>query len=586
MVSYLDRIFCLLLVLLIVPSYTFAQDTTGDCLNPTATVKLDVNGVRTSITNGGDLWWDGENALYQVDARGDSPRQDSPNAIFCGGLWLGARDAQGEFKVAAQSYGRALGSFDYYPGPLHNGGISRFDCGDWDRIFPIYREEVRVFRAAYDPDDPPAATDLPTNIASWPGAGNPLFEELYGFSMPEYLVDMAPFEDVNQDEIYNPLDGDYPLFVGDQAVWAIFNDAGNTHWDSRTPKALKAEIHLLAYAFASEDSLLHRTTFYDYKIINRGEEELIDLYAGHWIDTDLGCYFDDRLHSAPARNLFYVYNENGKDTEVICDGLGSSYGNNAPINIYQVLRSTSAAAQLPGYRMMSSLLNAPRTFEFSPLFGWPGNEAEYYNYLTGKWHNGLPITRGGEGAGSGGDTTLYSYDGGPQEDGKPWWHCYVDQFSGTIYHVYATGPYDLAPGDAAEFTLAISTVFGVSFPDDICPDTTAIYAAADHIKGIYADSCTASVLSGTATPHLPDDVGLEVFPNPSKGSVTFRLPVTRRLVRLELIDVAGPELASFVGAGNEITIDLRRTGLSVGIYVYRLLMANGEFVAGRVVLTE
>ncbi|MBK7691106.1 MAG: hypothetical protein IPJ31_08310 [Bacteroidetes bacterium] len=58
---------------------------------------------------------------------------------------------------------------------------------------------------------------------------------------------MAPFVDVNNDNIYNALDGDYPDIEGEQALWWVFNDNGKTH-NETNGLPLKIEVKALAYA--------------------------------------------------------------------------------------------------------------------------------------------------------------------------------------------------------------------------------------------------------------------------------------------------------------------------------------------------
>ena len=557
-----------------------AQPRSANCANPSAQADLDVNGIRARITNSGRLWNDGANAIYEVPPGGGSPGANPANAIFTGNLWIGGKDPGGGLKIAAGQYN--VNAYDFYPGPLTDEGGTETDvCAKWDKLFPIKRSEVEDFLAAYDPQDPPTTGIIAENIAGWPGRGNPLLEAVHGFSLSDDTEEYAPFQDVNEDGIYNPLDGDYPLFCGDQAIWGIFNDAGGVHAGSNTAVSVQAEIHLMAYAFASDDSVLHRTTFYDYRIINRGRENLSDFYAGHWIDSDLGCFDNDLNNSLPEDNLFYVYNNGGIEPEN-CDGV-AGYGLSTPVNIFQVVHSSAG-----DNRMMSSFINTYNNSVGAPPLTTSRdatNALEYYNLLTGSWTDGTPLTRGGIGYETTGDTTRFAFDGG-MVNGRPWEHCGSVNGQTDLRQVYGTGPYNLAPGERAAFTLAVTTVFGVDYPTDLCPNTDQVRSAAGTVKDFYDGNCSPSALTNTRTPAAPASIGLEVFPNPTAGALTFRLPATTRIAAVEVLDLAGRRLTALGGTGNELNLDLRATGLAPGVYVYRLRTATGVVVAGRVVLVE
>lgn len=547
---------------------------------PTAQIDLAVNGVRARLTTGGDLWWDGQSARYEVTADADSPNVNPVSAIYAGGLWIGGVDPGGGLKVAAQEYGRGGGLFDYFPGPLTEDGLAVGECEAWDKFFVITREEINEYLANFDPADPDAY-QLPNNIAGWPGTGNPLFEGVHSFALPPAPHPLAPFWDEDQDGVYDPRKGDYPLFCGDEAIWCVFNDAGNVHRNSGTPAQVQAEVQLMAYAYADDDVDLHRTTFYDYKIYNRSLENIMDFYAGNWIDSDLGCFTDDLIGSDPEHNLFYIYNQNGVDRDPCIQGL-PSYGTTAPVNIFQVVNTNLDDEPGTEDPLLNSVINIYNAGIGSPPPGItdPSSAQQYYNFLTGRWRDGLPITRGGIGYDSAGDITRFVFDGGPLPDGT-WRHCADNQAANDIRQVYSTGPYNLSPGQSAEFTLAITTIFGVDYPDGSCPDTDVIIAAAEKIKSIYDSNCTTSALTSTDQPLRPEAIGLVTFPNPTTGAITFQLPEAHRIDRIEVVDITGRVQRSLRGGSSSHTFSL---DLPAGTYLYRLTTFAGDVVAGRVVV--
>ncbi len=550
-----------------------AQDCT---VPPSAQIDLAANGVRARLTTGGDLWWDGQDARYEVTEDAGSPNVNPVAAIFAGGLWLGGKDPGGGLKVAAQRYDRTTNNFDYRPGPLNENGTTVPACENWDRFFVINQREVRSFLNDFDPQNPDV-TVIPDQIAGWPATGNPLFQGIHGFALPNTPQGLAPFYDVDLDGLYNPLKGDYPLFCGDEAIWCVFNDAG-IHEASNTVDLLHAEIQLMAYAYADNDVDLHRTTFYDYKIINRSQEDWLEFYAGHWIDSDLGCYTDDLINSAPDRNLFYVYNTNGTDQDPCPQGI-SSYGTSAPVNIFQVLSSNADREAGPETPLLHSLVNLYAGG--IPGMSTPNTRQEYFNVLSGRWKDGQPMTRGGTGYESGGAETNYAFDGG-EVNGAPWWHCNTPLPQSDIRQVYSTGPYTVSPGEIAEFTLGVTTIFGVEYPDGDCPANEPIFTAADKIKGIYDDNCSSAVLSSSAPLLRPEEVGLVTFPNPTSGQVTFSLPENRFIKQVQILDIAGRVVAA-ERSGNSPSVTMNLS-LPAGTYLYRLTTGNEQVVIGRMVV--
>src|SRR5574344_1528010 len=56
---------------------------------------LQVNNVSCRINTGGDMWWDFENALYEI------PAGSSKTSMFAAGLWVGGVDDNNQLKLAA-----------------------------------------------------------------------------------------------------------------------------------------------------------------------------------------------------------------------------------------------------------------------------------------------------------------------------------------------------------------------------------------------------------------------------------------------------------------------------------------------------
>ena len=52
------------------------------CAPSTSQTDLDINNIRTTIMGGGDMWWDLNNAKYEI------PKNSNKHSMFAGALWI------------------------------------------------------------------------------------------------------------------------------------------------------------------------------------------------------------------------------------------------------------------------------------------------------------------------------------------------------------------------------------------------------------------------------------------------------------------------------------------------------------------
>jgi len=64
------------------------KKSAADCAAPTATAVLSVNNVKTTLQNGGDMWWDLVGMpKYEVPKITDDGQ--SKHSLFAGSIWIG-----------------------------------------------------------------------------------------------------------------------------------------------------------------------------------------------------------------------------------------------------------------------------------------------------------------------------------------------------------------------------------------------------------------------------------------------------------------------------------------------------------------
>ncbi|MFT3884004.1 MAG: hypothetical protein QM724_00850 [Flavobacteriales bacterium] len=311
--------------------------------------ELDLNNVRALVETGGSMWQnrDQRKPAYEVPK---TPDRTGPNSMFSGSLWMGGMSPDNVLKLAAVQY-RDQGN-DFWPGPLTNTGdasVTSAVCAKYDRMWKTYRVDAEkhsaYYRCLFDPNCAPnIAQEFPNGwtppleFYSWPANGDVAAGQ---------DVNLAPYFDNplgpnGADGYYDPNDGDYPRFdldnivdcrqrrrqdpvalYGDQNIWWVFNDKGNSHTES-AGQPIGMEIRAQAFSFSTNDEV-NNMTFYNYVLLNQGTQTLTRTYFGQYADPDLGCSDDDFVGCDVQRGLGYVYNwdEDDQSCKAGIPGYGS-----------------------------------------------------------------------------------------------------------------------------------------------------------------------------------------------------------------------------------------------------------------------
>lgn len=293
----------------------FIARVAATCNPPASRVNLDINNVRAMILRGNDYWWDqggSGNARYEIPKL-DDPAAPKKHSLFAGSVWVGGIDANGLLKIAAQTYRQTsvLGA-GWWAGPLSlvDATITNDQCKIWDKHYKVSRRQIQDHINAISTSDPNYV--IPQVIDKWPVSG-----DLTAGQDPN----MAPYVDVDGNGVYSPDGGDYPSIFGDQSIWFVTNDKGNTPGSGSTPIGM--EIQTQAFAYQSNDEL-NNMSFYYNKIINRSTIRLDSCFMAQWADPDLGNYTDDFVGCDVPRGLGICYNGDDDDEGI------QGYGANPP----------------------------------------------------------------------------------------------------------------------------------------------------------------------------------------------------------------------------------------------------------------
>ncbi len=366
------------------------QSVLSTCTAGITQDQLQINDVRTTILTSGDMWWNLVSAKYEV------PKGGGASSIFAGSLWIGGIDAGGQLHIAAMTYRQ--NGVDYWPGPMDTATLSTTtsECQAYDKHWVVNLSDVQNFLNGAQPT---------TAMTSWPGNGNPMYNEGHF---------LAPFYSPRGDYIYNPGNGDYPKFstaiktfpcsvtqlFGDQTMWGVFNDEGNIHTETNGIP-IGIELRYQCFAYVTSDAN-NNATFYDYQVINRANTTLNKTYFGVWCDFDLGYFDDDFTGCDVANGVGYGYN----GTPVDGNGQPGTYGANPPCVGIDFFRGPKIGEPGDGVDQSGVSFVNPQTGriqmakfvyynnDFS-VQGNPTKATDYYNYLSGFWIDGTPFTYGG-----------------------------------------------------------------------------------------------------------------------------------------------------------------------------------------------
>ncbi len=470
----------------------------ASCIASRAETDLNINNVRARLRSGGDVWWNGNIARYIVPNVDPASGKPEVSALFAGAIWLGGYTDGGNLIVAAQTY-RQRGN-DFWSGPLNpaNGQTDKTTCENWDRHFRVLGADIDALRSDFLFDGTVDARPS-RGLLGWPAKGNPHFASIYGFALPDQ--DLAPFIDANNDDIYDPMDGDHPIIevvdcpgrnqkqdynnpiYADEMIWWVYNDNGNLHTQT-SGAAMQMEVQALAFGYRTTNAI-NNMTFYRYKLLNRNDSRVVNTYFSLWSDPDLGCSLDDYIGCDTSTNMGYVYNADANDNATCGSGGGGlGYGTSIPALAVDYFRGPldSAGNQI-GLSSFQYHVN-----QTGPT-GDPNSALGYYRLQSGFWPDGTPVTFGGTGYNVGSSqATKFVFPSFPNDQSaNAWSMCHGGTTgAGDFRFLHTSGPFTLLPGATNE--LISGVVWVPDLPDYPCPSLRQLVDADVLAQNLF-DNC-------------------------------------------------------------------------------------------------
>ena len=304
----MKKTFILLIIGIAYTSFVFAQNKE---ISPVADT-LNINNVEAMVFSDGKFFLDTDLSWgYRI------PKGSQKSTINSLSLWLGGFDENDTLHGVFPRYFEDK----FMPGPIVDVSIpdDTLTANLYNKIWKIDRLLIEEFKQEWQSGNVSNGTySIPTLIETWPG------------NHPSLSLPLAPFVDLNQDGIYNPLDGDYPDMMGDQMLWWVFND--NTTKADDLPKAMGIEVRASFYAYSYSNPLtdsldiINNTSFLNFEIVNRANTSYDSTFIGLFTDFEIGYPTDDYIGCHVDHNSFYGYNGSAIDG----NGQAWTYGGPTP----------------------------------------------------------------------------------------------------------------------------------------------------------------------------------------------------------------------------------------------------------------
>lgn len=542
---------------------------------------LDINRVNAGIANRGDMHWDvlsTGNAWYEV------PKGSNTHGSFASAIWMGGLDAANQLHMAGQTY-RQSGN-DFWPGPLDtiNASITSINSANYDNIWKVSYTDINNFITQYNLGNVPLSYTPTPDIVNWPahGTGNDSRK-------------LAPFVDVNGDGIYNWQNGDYPKIKGDMALFFIINDKLQSHTETGGVP-MGVEIHCMAYAYGCPTILNGRnelayTTFYDYKIFNRSNNNYHDTYFGFWTDVDLGNYMDDYIGSHIQTNLGFCYNADSLDQS----GSGvNGYGAYPPAIGSTVLKGPLAPSNdlidndndgivdEAGEECLMNVLdyynNNIGSFPIATTN--PSSASHHYGFLQAMWKDGSNFTCGGNAYGGTTPTKFVypwaNYSGNPCS--SSWTESSAGNLAGDRRFVLSSGPFNLSANSSTEVEYALVwSVDSAATSNRNIASVNKLIIDAQKVRNFHygpKSNCLLPITLGLKENQL-NTTSIKLYPNPAQSYLQISSDVELGKCAYSIIDVTGRQIKTgLMNDLNQNVININE--LNAGIYFLHLNFDNNQ----------
>lgn len=554
---------------------------------------LMINNIKVGIYNNNILSGrnDGSNAAPSIFPVFESPIGSNKHTIFSGSLLIRGKNNNNLY-LAAQRY--KIINNDFYPGPISDSiHYTALYDSTWKKIWKVSRQDILYHVSNFWLP----GYVMPSSISTWPAHGNTAMGQ---------SANLAPFVDYNNNGVYDPQNGDYPLIRGDECIFFICNDDRGQHFETGGRK-FKIEIHGMLYAYnCPQSQALNESVFLHYDIYNRSNNVYDTTIVGYFVDFDIGNYLDDFIGTHVSKSYIFGYN----GTSVDGNSAPGHYGNNPPSQACVFLRGIkqdndgidnnfgiNQNESINGIGFGDGIIdNEYRGLDYAIRFqAYSGALMDIFwdfnMMLNGVWSDSTPLFYGGTGHYT--DTsvtnilTRYIFPGNSDLLGfgtngiimPPWDEVNANNQPGSRAMVGSSGPFTFTPHSKQTLDLAFvyarDTVNAWPYGS-----LNLLESRVDSIRQMFIQDITPCGLSFSGIEKINDVKTLNklhIYPNPNNG--IFKIEFVPHLKEKEIyvFDSVGKLVCNktIENNGNEL-LDL--SVLDSGIYYIKTANSFGKII--------
>jgi hypothetical protein len=490
-------------------------------------------------------------------------------------IWMGGLDPAGNLILAIQKPDTALSDFW---GGFRNVPNS---AGVWK----VTKEEIEQHTQDFE-EDGDIDVMIPS-IFSWPGWSNPYSQQFNGFSLDSihnYLT--APFADnpFDWNGIYEPHLGEHPFI--DYVIYNFDKEPDEIvytpyHTKETAPSIIKLNGKAVFFVYYCDDATFLEDAIFGYtQFIYTGQERLDSFFLSYYVDGNIGNPGDDYLGSLPYSGTTYFYNADSIDE----DGFES----NPPIFGFDI--HSGILDTFGHYQGVSNVIPIHRFDEgFPPGTTAPQLPQEYYNYITGSWRDGSPLSYGGDGYQENTQTASFIFPGNPGNPAE-WSEISANTLPGDRRAVISSGPVTIKPNAGNRSFFSFENVSGDNIAEQVerlrqYSLTQEDFFYTDYFPPDPSPFDTIACLNTTSV-NQPTSISGLIFPNPASTHLTLRAEESG-LQQVALFDMLGRTVASrqnFPADSQEITLPV--AGLPSGIYLLQWTMRDGRRGSGKILVAK
>ena len=527
------------------------------------------------------------------------PADDSAGTIFAASPWISGINAQGELLITTQYVFTENQSWFYGPLTQNTTADSAYS-ETFNHVWNIKQSEINTHVAYFQSLQNgttatlfPNGYTIPADFLSWPAHGDVSLG---------YDFNLAPFVDYNSDDLYNPQDGDYPIICGDECLYLIINDIGN----STIPK-MGNQVEMWIYAFDTPNiPAVNNTFFTKFKFTNKSNQTFYNTRISQMNDLDIGNAFNDYSGTDVAYGAVYAYT--GAATDYSLSG-APSYGDVPTMESMLLLRGPLLDADLidnANYtNVMAEALNSygERGFGFgdgiidnersglagsvnylnssNPVLGEPSGSypTGYYNLMLGKHIDGSEVLHP-----TTGNPVTYWAPGTSDiynelvPDSEQFIHSDNGLTPNDVRQVGTTLPFTYEPGESNFLDLAY--VFAQAEPGSGTSVETVNVTFMNTVKQFFnEDIADCQVLEFPASvENLSSATSLSIYPNPASNQLNITVSESLLGENYSLYNSVGQLVLTNNIQSTQTTLDI--SNLAQGTYT---VVLNG---ARKVVVVE